>query len=651
MATYMPELDEQNEAMVGNMKKKISVFATGWSEQMLDEYMRGIRSGLEGDCVDVYLFLCYPALTDGDIYSNGELNIFTLPDLNDFDGALVLGNGIDYPEAIKSISERCKNAQIPLAYTGCKLDEGYYIGSDNYFGARKLSEHLYFDHGLRDFFFIAGSKENMDSNIRLEALRDVICENGGDFPEDRVFYTDWNPRIAMLFIEDWIMSERPLPEAFVCANDEMAILMCDELRKHGKKVPDDVKVTGFDNLIFAQVYDPSISSVSQNFDKIGYESIQTLKRLWNNETCERELMVPCEFHPSESCGCGENSTADSVRREIGRNRFMDNLNNSAFYRKLAVLDRYIMKGDCYEDLTVNFKGADEAFNFYEGKSYHVVLDPIYKDKMNDLAIPYNICGYASKMDVIFSVSDGNYASFKDFDTRQIVPQISNAEQNHLYICLPLQYDGGCMGYVIFADDYSKFRDSELLGKYATRLSAILSKFQHTINSRILNERLVELSETDALTKVKNRTAYQVRANKLDNKIASGCTVDFAVLLCDVNNLKKVNDKWGHESGDAYITNSCKLICDTFKKSAVYRIGGDEFAVLLEGEDYERADALIDTINHKMHQLAGSDIPVWDQVSVAVGIARYDADTDTCVADVLNRADEVMYARKVEMKKE
>lgn len=632
------------------MKKKIAIFSTGWSEEMLDAYMKGVRAGLENESADVYFFVCFAALGDDEDNSKGELNIFNLPNMNDFDGALVLGNAIDYPQVLKNINDRCKEADIPVIFTGHRFENSYFVGVDNYYGARSLSEHLYNDHGIRDFFFVAGNKENMDSNQRLQALCDVISENGGTLTEDKIFYSNWNPRAAAMFIDEWVASGKKLPEAIVCANDEMAIIICDELRLRNVKVPEEVAVTGFDNLLFAQAYDPSISSVSQNFDKIGCESAKMLMDIINGTNCEMERKVLCEFVPGESCGCTECSNTIEVRRKIGRNRFIDNMFTSAFYHKLSMIDRCLMKCKTYEDIKVNYKDSNDAvFKNYEGTSYHLVLDPVFRDKLTDLDTSYRKSGYSQKMDVVFSLDDGNYTTISDFDTRKIVPQIANPDVNHLFICLPLQEMGNCLGYIIFADDYEKFKNAVLMGKYTERLSADLIRLQQTINTIVLNDRLFELSETDALTHVKNRTAYQARENKINEKIARKDCDDFALLLCDVNYLKKVNDKLGHEIGDSYLTNSCKLICRTFKRSAVYRIGGDEFVVFLKGDDLCDVKELIASMNSEMENIKEQDILDGAGVSIAVGLSYYCKETDNCLADVFKRADEAMYIRKNEMK--
>ena len=117
-----------------------------------------------------------------------------------------------------------------------------------------------------------------------------------------------------------------------------------------------------------------------------------------------------------------------------------------------------------------------------------------------------------------------------------------------------------------------------------------------------------------------------------------------MVVLDVNDLKKINDTAGHQAGDQYLRNACKIICDTFQRSQVFRIGGDEFAVIAQGSDYERIEELVGKINdhNAKTSLTGG-------LMIACGMAKFD--NDACVADVLARADRFMYENKKRLKAE
>ena len=148
---------------------------------------------------------------------------------------------------------------------------------------------------------------------------------------------------------------------------------------------------------------------------------------------------------------------------------------------------------------------------------------------------------------------------------------------------------------------------------------------------------------DSLTHVKNRHAYRLAEEELNRQIQASCAPDFAVVVLDVNDLKKVNDTSGHEAGDELLRSACKVICEIFKHSPVFRIGGDEFAVISKENDYACMEQLIERVAaHNLEaQCSGG-------VVIACGMSKFEGDES--VSAVFERADQSMYENKSELKK-
>ena len=147
---------------------------------------------------------------------------------------------------------------------------------------------------------------------------------------------------------------------------------------------------------------------------------------------------------------------------------------------------------------------------------------------------------------------------------------------------------------------------------------------------------------DALTGVKNKHAYLIAEDRLNSQITDGLSPKFAIVILDLNDLKKVNDTLGHDAGDQYIKDACKIICDVFKHSPVFRIGGDEFAVIAQGDDFANTDKLMTMVvdhNEEAHTKGG--------IIIACGMARYNQESN--VAHVFDRADQIMYRNKSDLK--
>ena len=188
----------------------------------------------------------------------------------------------------------------------------------------------------------------------------------------------------------------------------------------------------------------------------------------------------------------------------------------------------------------------------------------------------------------------------------------------------------------------------VIGLFAVSLGVLLNSY--SVMSRKARESEAELGQvrtmanTDPLTGVKSKHAYAEKEAQLNAEIEEKTRQPFALAVCDVNGLKLVNDTRGHKAGDEYIRAASRLICEVFQHSPVYRIGGDEFLVILEGRDLENSASLIEQANQKVE-----DNIRRKDVSVAIGMAAYVPESDATMHAVFERADAVMYRRKKELK--
>ncbi len=157
----------------------------------------------------------------------------------------------------------------------------------------------------------------------------------------------------------------------------------------------------------------------------------------------------------------------------------------------------------------------------------------------------------------------------------------------------------------------------------------------------------ELARRDGLTGIKNKTAFHEIENEITLGIIEKRNEPFSIVVCDINDLKIVNDTQGHKAGDDLIKNSCKMICREFSHSPVFRIGGDEFAVILTGSDYKIRETLLDELRRQIEE----NLRIGEGAVVATGIADFIPEQDRTLEDVFNRADTCMYENKNHLKAE
>lgn len=155
---------------------------------------------------------------------------------------------------------------------------------------------------------------------------------------------------------------------------------------------------------------------------------------------------------------------------------------------------------------------------------------------------------------------------------------------------------------------------------------------------------------DSLTGIGNKSAYTLKLKELNAMIYDGYR-DFSIVMVDVNCLKEINDEYGHNCGDLYLKGSCHIICEVFKHSPIYRIGGDEFVAVPQGEDYDHREERVAELRRlfvEAYEDKNSD--PWLRYSASVGIADCGI-KDLSAEFVFARADKEMYDEKTRFKLE
>ena len=192
-------------------------------------------------------------------------------------------------------------------------------------------------------------------------------------------------------------------------------------------------------------------------------------------------------------------------------------------------------------------------------------------------------------------------------------------------------------------------DVEIADSNTYEIKLLSNAFKNmTLRLREREELLHLSANRDSLTGLRNATSYTAWVSKFDQEI-EGQNSEFGVVVLDLNNLKEANDNYGHAVGNKLIISAAKLISDVFKRSPVFRIGGDEFLVILQNNDLENCEKLLAQFNvncaNTYVEEAGLKIPI----SIASGFVRFDPSKDMHFEDVFKRADDAMYENKSKLK--
>ena len=531
-------------------KKKVAVFLNGWNSENAYRFMDGLTKNTPENTIDYYVFVCHAVYSLSEAEIKSMSTIFDLPDLRKFDAAIMFTPGLNFTDVINHLVEKLERSGIPVICVGMQHPGFYCVEINNYNGMRQLCDHLIEEHEVRDIIFIAGSRENEDSNNRLIAVRDSMYAHGLSLPETSIFYSNWEIGTVLFEFSRRIREGMKLPDAFVCANDGLAQTISYVLTDTGNPI-DAAIVTGFDYTDVCQNFYPSIASVDQCYDVAGEKSVDLLQKIFNREDAPLETIVDCQFRPGESCGCVDCRNDDERRRVSARNSPRSSMLQDIIEGRFHAMEKEIIQSIDYEDLKSRLSRLFTMGNGYEGNTFYIMLDPHIVDfSLSDIE-NYPQYHYADVMDTFVAKRNGKQVDSDVIPTSQLLPDDDPDGPNHLYFFVPTYYESYVCGYIVITDQINWLHNT-FFHLCENRFNRAIISYRRNMQLTALNTKLSMLMEKDSLTFVKNRTAYDRYVKQMESKMISGDFDPFAVVCFDINYLKQVNDALGHEAGDEYI---------------------------------------------------------------------------------------------------
>lgn len=621
-------------------KKKIAVFANGWSSEYLELVLEGLRRAAQKDNVDIFVFSTYISWGETDIQSKCQLNIFHLPKPEDYDGAIVLANTFNMPDELQRVCALFKNKGIPLVSTEVKVPGMAFVGTDNYAGMHELAEHLVQQHNARRFVYVSGIEGNEECAIRRKALMDVIekydCELVDEYAGNFGFYR------AYTDTREWIDNGNVLPDAFVCANDHMALGVVNAVFDSGYSIPQDTLVTGFDLIHEARVSYPIMATVSRRWDRMGEMAYEELKEQIRNEDPNREIIYDTRFIPSESCGCEPDRRALNKRLERSRHLYQDNAVNDIFYLSLQGIRIAMSKVDTREKFN---EVASEQFSRTNlaGDNFCICVEPMFFDT-EDEVYPERIRGYSEIMDVVYEKKDGKSQKYRQFNSRQLYPGYEKSENSsNMYLFVPMYSYEYVIGYVAIKNQFDIYYNLDMR-KWIADMNAMLISIRQYIFAQKTNAKLKQIYMTDSLTGLFNRTGVDSQMfDYVETEKAAGRST--ILMFADIDCMKLINDEYGHLNGDLAI----KATADALKASLpkewkIGRYGGDEFVAVGPCGDETEAENLKNETVESIRKII-SNLKIAFKLTVSVGYTVIRPEDDRTVADFIRIADGDMYEEK------
>lgn len=620
-------------------KKRIAVFANGWSSEYLEMVLEGMKREAAKDNVDIFIFLNYINWGEPDIQSKCQLNIFHLPNPNDFDGAIVLTNTFNLQDEQERIISLFQKSGIPMVSTEVKLPGMAYVGTSNEQGMRELAEHLVEVHKVKKVVYVSGIPGNVECAIRKRTLQDVLEEHGLSIQED--VCGDFSFYNAGFKIRDWLKKGNPLPDAFVCANDLMAIGVTSELHKMGIEVPSDVIVTGFDHIKDARMSLPLIATVSRRWDKLGEYAYEEIKRQIEKPDPSSEKIYGSTFLPSESCGCKADDATlhmriDRIRMFRSEMAYQDM--QDVMLQTLRFSLSNIETKEEFNEICTNVMGRREYF----GPDFCICVNPwIFEDEDK---FPKRVRGYHKEMDILYEKKNGISMPLRSFKSRYMYPDYKKVDgESNIYVFMPLNHMDMVIGYFAIKNNVGLIYGMNLRRLQADMNPTFLFIKQY-IRAQQNNRKLKEIYMTDFLTSMYNRTGCETEIFSYieRQKKRKKTTV---LIFADINYMKYINDDYGHLNGDMAIKATAEAMRRAVSDDWLFgRYGGDEFVAVGQIDDTSGVETLRKSISKSIKKsIEGMKLAF--PLSVSVGCYIVTPDDKGTIDDYIRLADESMYEEK------
>ena len=551
---------------------------------------------------------------------------FSIPNLA---GIVLLGEMIRSDAINQHIIRLAQRKKLPVfmlerEYEGC-INMAFRYAD----GFEKVARHLIEEHGCDDIVVVAGIKGNPFSEERISLCRHILEERGKTLPPEKVIYGDFWDEPTYNALDDYFSSGGRLPQAFICINDAMAIAVSIYLSERNIKVPDHVRVAGFDGILQGESHVPAITTSRPDFAFMFGKMLDRINVWRPDEAGTTEVWpIPFAFIPRESCGCMQADTFLSTKKS-GELK-IDNLMYTRHIRALGNFIRTTLSMDSMEKLSERLSALFS--NWPNPYYYAAVLD----DKNRGQAY------------CVLHGRHGLFAPGSSFCWREApVPDAASVRRDHsirILMVQLLQNEEETMGYLISGMQTWNQREQDRFEEEALFLSAALNAVIGNRRLEEANNAILRLAEHDYLTGLYNRRGF-LRELERRLYLPESRSLTLTLFAMDMDCLKSINDVHGHHEGDYAIQCLAKALEQvTRDKGICARYGGDEFAfAFLDKQSLApNLESIRESIETAARTICG---PKKYSIAASLGVSSSPVRAGLSLDQILAAADSSLYKDK------
>lgn len=636
-------------------RKTIAVFISALYENMVRETVEGLLDAARGENVKLIFFTSFADNYTSknydlyQVYDIGDFVVYLLPELKEYD-ALISFDTYMTGSFVEPIDRLKKVAQCPVVTLGTVKEGTYSIYNDQDRSFAELIRHVVDHHGCRDIVHVAGPVERSFCLERIRIFRDTLTAYGLPCGEDRIIYGELRPECGPAVVDEILAryaekGEKKLPEAIICVNDYTAIGVIQALEARGFRVPEDVIVTGYDDILRAQINDPSVTTSAQPFYRVGQTGMETLLKVLRGEKADEHIAVPGALCLRQSCGC---EASGVYKKNVVQEKYIRTVTN---LESMALSNTNLVLGGAIRETLEEIYSEIEKGCLRETGFRDAVLCLIDDWDQRKL-IQHRYTLKDEEFSVVCGIWRGQPVKRQSLPKGQLLPD-EMMRDDKPYFIFPIHHLQYFLGYFIVDPELQGMEQLHIKSWLASVSTVLINwLFRHQLTDMV--KELDSLSYTDMLTGLYNRRGYYRFFESYYEECRAAGT-ELAVFQIDMNKMKTINDRYGHAEGDFCLS----VIANAMKQSALLdevcvRTGGDEFVVLAKHYDREKEETFIRLVREKIDQQIRKARKNY-QVTVSVGCYRSvpgqkdDVSIQEAAELYLKKSDKAMYKEKKQRK--
>lgn len=551
--------------------KRIAVFLGEIGREYQKRFINDFRKVAFTKGYDVFVFNNFGAYDGTMLFDLGERDIINIPAFSEFEGIVSLADTYDIDGMeLMLLNKIKKETDIPIVSIRNGSVDTYRIVFNNFETLYEMTNHFIYQHGFKNICYMSGPYSFEDSVIRLEGFKAAMKDAGLEVTDDIIIEGDFWKMVSKAAADKFLAAYGGKTEAIICANDYMALGLIEELENRGIRIPEDIAISGFDETTEGIASKTPLTTVAIPVAQMANKALEIIETVNAGNSVSNETGIIGSIIPKCSCGCLYD------RPIINYDSFVNRMSEEYVSVRRATQFITDIQNHITEVEKLNFVNSYST-SFKIKKMYLCLCTGNHKDDN-----PYS---ETMLLKTIFPFDEErikNPMINQLFQRRDILPEEYFGDEPTCHVVFPIHYKNSTFGYLV--SEWSENEDiTVFIAPYGEAIAL-------AYNDLSLQEQFSELLEIrkqnliDPLTGISNRRGFEQSLNSLI--VQTQNKFEFVSFLSvDLDNLKPINDTYGHAEGDLAIQTVANILAEVVGENNICaRAGGDEFYAVITSND-------------------------------------------------------------------